>query len=120
MPFTPPPDFDNPEGWAYFVGKYVIVEPISKHYALDTKYGQQDAWDCVVWELSPANNELIPHPGIRIFNPKLIGSLDLASRTNNPLAGHVHKGGRNGNATVIVSDGSPTMDLLEKLWTAES
>ena len=118
MTFTQPPNFDASFGWSSFTGKYVIVEPMSFQQELQTKFGMQNAWDCVVWELT-SDNELAPHTGIRIFNPILVDALSLAYRNGNPVAGHVHKGGRNGNATVIEDDKSPAMELLANLWKAE-
>ena len=118
MPFTKAPDFENTVGWKAFIGKYVVLEPQNKLMGLVTKFsdksGPQDAWDCIVWEL--VNDHLEPHPGIRIFNPKLVNALDLAYRQNAPLHGFVTTGGNNNSATVIVDDTSPTMELLEKLW----
>jgi hypothetical protein len=114
-PFTAAPDFDNPVGWSDFVGSYVVLEPTQKHYQLTTKFGTQDAYDCVVWKLE--RDHLEPTPGIRIFNPKLVQSLDLAYAQGKPMAGFVCKGGRNGNATVLNDrENSPTMDLLVRLW----
>lgn len=114
MPFTTPPDFENNEGWSSYKQKYVVLEPQSKQMQLATKFGVQDAWDCIVWEL--VKDHLEPHTGVRIFNPKLVNSLDLAYRQGAPLAGFVTSGGRNDAATVIINDGSPTMALLEKLY----
>ena len=118
MPFTPTPDFNQPFGWASFVGKYVVLEPKERLYGLQTRYGTQDAWDCTTWVLTRTENgnALIPHSGIRIFNSTLVMQLDKAYETGNPIAGHVHKGGSNGNATVIEVDNSPAMELLASLW----
>jgi hypothetical protein len=116
MPFTQPPDFENATGWSSFVGKYAIVEPQHKEYQIQTKFGTQDAYDCIVWELIPGTNTLNPTSGVRIFNQRLVNALDVAYKTGQPLAGFVRKGGSNGNTTIIESDGSPTMTLLEKLW----
>jgi hypothetical protein len=112
--FTTAPDFDKLDGWSNYVSKYVVLEPRSKQIQIPTKFGTQDCWECVVWEL--VNDHLDPHPGIRIFNPKLVSSLDLAYSQGKPLAGFVTKGGRNGNATIIKDDTSPTMELLSRLW----
>jgi len=113
-PFTEPPDFENPSGWSSYVGKYVVLEPVERLNQITTKFGVQNAWDCVVWELS--TDHLNPTPGVRIFNPKLVSSLDLANRQGAPLAGYVTTGGKNGNATVLLNDHSVTMELLDKLW----
>lgn len=113
--FTAAPDFDNPVGWSDFVNEYVVLVPQQKQLQLTTKFGTQDAWDCVVWKL--CRDHLEPTPGIRIFNPKLVQTLDLAWDQGKPVRGYVQKGGRNGNATVLNDrEVSPTMDLLARLW----
>jgi hypothetical protein len=114
MPFTEPPDFENPSGWSSYVGEYVVLEPIERLSQITTKFGVQNAWDCVVWKLNM--DHLEPTPGVRIFNPKLVSSLDLAARQNAPMAGFVSHGGKNGNATVLINDHSVTMELLDRLW----
>lgn len=92
---------------------------MTKQLQQPTKFGTQDFWDCIVWQLSPETNELIPFSGVRIFNTKIVSALDLAYKTGRPIAGHVHAGGANGQATVVEADGSPTMELLEKLWSQQ-
>ena len=116
--FTATPNFDEAEGWTKFIGRYVVVQPQSRLSQVKTKFGNQDCWDCVVWEVSHNDfgNFLVPTPGIRIFNSKLVSTLDLAYSQGAPLAGLVYKGGRNGQATVMKDDGSPTMALLSTLW----
>lgn len=116
MTFTNTPDYETSTGWPTFENSYVVLEPMTKHVQQPTKYGLQDSWDCIVWKYEPTENTLIPYTGIRIFNKRIVGALSLAYKTGNPLAGHVHKGGKNGSAMVIENDGSPTMEVLAKLW----
>lgn len=112
MPFTEPPKYDaDREVWPDFVGETVIVEPIKKLYAVQTRFGEQDAYEAIVWVLG--NGELTPHPSIRIFNSRLVAQLEVAQRQNAPIAGVVQ---REGNSVRLVPAPQEVEDYLLKLW----
>ena len=117
MPFTEPPSYDqNRETWPSFVGETVIVEPIKKLEQVETRYGKQDAYECIVWVLTD-DQALLPHAGIRIFNSRIVAQLEVAHRVQSPIPGIVQ---REGNSIQLVAASPEIQEILSRLWDGEA
>lgn len=116
MPFTQPPKYDQDrETWPDFVGETVIVEPVKKLHDVPTRYGNQDAYESIVWVLR--GNTLEPHAGVRIFNQRLVSQLEVADRMKSPIPGVVSK---EGNSVRLTPATEEIEQYLSSLWDGEA
>ena len=122
MPFSKPPNYDEQQGRIDdFINRHVIVEPISRK-TVETKFKddagnakEADCWEVIVW--TPEGDALEPHDGMLVFQRALVGALDIAHKTGNPVAGLLVRG--KGQMKYQLVDGRPEdMALLGKLWEA--
>lgn len=118
MTFTAPPTTGEMEKLSDFIGQYGVLEPIHpKLFEQRTRFGTAGAvWDCILWVLE--KDKLVPHTGIRIFNKRMVSTLDVAAKTNAPIAGLIQKGTGEDNTpkVILVIDDSPNMGLMARLW----
>ena len=120
-PFTTPPDYSELEKLENHIGSVGVLEPINKLYDQKTKHGIAPVvWECILWVLD--GDHLEPKTGIKVFSKKLCQQLDVANRTNAPIAGMLVKGPGNSDGPKVLFDNSDKrlMAMLEKAWETVS
>lgn len=118
MSFTSPPQYDEVERLADYIGQYGILEPVDKEHDIRAKFGLTDAWDCILWTYE--TGQLVPHTGIRVFNKRLMRQLDAAHKANAPIVGLLEAGQKQTDPAIkVVDDESKTIDQLKQAWVAK-